>query len=108
MENEKDIKDIINILLNTEGNLNDDRYELKTIIDPNNSSSVKLKSIQGAEINTEKYDFKHYYDHNLDSKIEVYKSRLVMPDAEFKLSEIFKSTPYGLIDKGRTGIGATT
>lgn len=108
MENEKDIKDIVSILLNTEGNLNDDRYELKTIIDPNNSSSVKLKSIQGAEINTEKYDFKHYYDHNLDSKIEVYKSRLVMPDAEFKLSEIFKSTPYGLIDKGRTGIGATT
>ena len=32
----------------------------------------------------------------------------IMPQDEAKLSDIFITTPYGLIKKNRTGIGATT
>ena len=108
MKNTDNSKSIASLLIKTEGNLNDDRYEIETVVDPEGNSSVKLKSIQGAEVKTEKYEFKHHYDYILDHKIEIHRSRLILPDAEFKLSEIFNSTPYGLIDKGRTGIGATT
>lgn len=108
MENVHSGKSIITEFFTEKGNLDDKRYNLETDTDSKNSSIEKIVKIQGARIIDEANVFLHYYDHLLDRKIEVYQSRLIMPDNDLKLSQIFNVTPYGLIKKNRTGIGATT
>lgn len=108
MENVHSGKSIITEFFTEKGNLDDKRYNLETDTDSENSSIEKIVKIQGARIIDEANVFLHYYDHLLDRKIEVYQSRLIMPDNDLKLSQIFDVIPYGLIKKNRTGIGATT
>lgn len=108
MENAHSRKSIITEFFTEKGNLDDKRYNLETDTDSKNPSIERIVKIQGARIIDEANVFLHYYDHLLDRKIEVYQSRLIMPDNDLKLSQIFDVTPYGLIKKNRTGIGATT
>lgn len=43
-----------------------------------------------------------------EEKTSISSVSFIMPKDEYKLSDVFESTPYGLIKKNRTGVGATT
>lgn len=43
-----------------------------------------------------------------EKKTSISSISFKMPNDEYKLSDVFEATPYGLIKKNRTGVGATT
>ena len=54
---------LVKLLFEVEGNLNDERYEIETVVDSENSTIEKIVKIQGARIIDEANVFLHYYDH---------------------------------------------
>lgn len=81
----------------------DKRYNIK-------KSGDKIISIQGAELIEPTSELKYHFDEDLEivGKPRIKWLRILIPDDNLKLSQIFKSTPYGILKKNRTGIGATT
>ena len=107
MKNIDKKEDLVEVLFSAKGNLGNEKYEV--IISSNqDGTGERIEKVQGAEIICETVSFEHYYDYILNSKVDVYCSRLVIPESELKLSSIFKTTPYGIMNKSRTGVGATT
>ena len=81
----------------------DKRYSIE-------KSGDKIISIQGAELIVPTNELKYHVDEDLEivGKPRIKWLRMIIPDDNLKLSQIFKSTPYGILKKNRTGIGATT
>lgn len=65
-----------------------------------------LLFLNGAEVNCKHGDLKYSINKANDGRI--LSVDFTMPSDEDWLSEIFDQTPFGLIKKNRTGIGATT
>lgn len=63
-----------------------------------NNGSVKSSDI----------DLKYSIKFKDETKSSITSVDFLMPRDEAKLSDIFETTPYGLIKKNRTGVGATT
>ena len=70
----------------------------------------KITSIQGAELIEPTSELEYHVDEDLEivGNPRIMWLRTIIPDDNLKLSHIFKSTPYGILKKNRTGIGATT
>lgn len=85
-------------------NIEDDkRYSIE-------KSGDKIISIQGAELIEPTSELEYHVDEDLEivGEPRIKWLRIIIPDDNLKLSQIFKSTPYGILKKNRTGIGATT
>lgn len=70
-----------------------------------------IRYVQGARVKTDNLELKNlvWDDPNtpfLDRKIIT--ARFYVNQNDYKLSDIFETTPWGVIKKNRTGIGATT
>jgi len=70
-----------------------------------------VESLNGAKVHHNKhltYQINWKDEPNQNSDKEVLSVDYTMTDDDPKLSKIFETSPYGLIKKNRTGIGATT
>lgn len=75
-----------------------DEFENEYIIQYLNNAAVKFLGTTGLQ---HKIDWKELGE-------SINQISFTMPKDEDKLSDIFATTPYGLIKKNRTGVGATT
>lgn len=65
--------------------------------------------IQNAGVKVDNIDLKykiHWKDGKIDSNVEMLS--ILIENKDHKLGDIFVNSPYGIIKKNRTGIGATT
>ena len=63
--------------------------------------------INGAEISPD-YQLKYKIHWHSSKKEKIDSIEFTMPNDEAKIGQIFSTMPYGLINKNRTGLGATT
>lgn len=85
------------------------RYEILECSNPYNSSDSVVQIIQGADVkvlNTDLQTHIHWKDNIINSSID--KVSFLIENKDHKLGDIFENSPYGIIKKNRTGIGATT
>ena len=84
---------------------------IKNIVEPENSERKRLYKAQGAKIINP--DLISFYGctwiHRTDERgFELNGIQIVILNDNMKLSQLFDKTPYGILKKHRTGIGATT
>jgi len=70
-----------------------------------------VRYVQGARVKADNLELKNFeWDNSAasfqDRKIKI--ARFYVNKRDYKLSDIFETTPWGVIKKNRTGIGATT
>lgn len=74
-------------------------------------NNMAVQWIQGASVKMDRFNLSYeiHPKKNEAGKNEGIESvSFTMPDGDFKLGDLFNISPYGLIKKNRTGIGATT
>ena len=100
----------INIIDDT-GIFTDGKYEILFCSgipqSPNESSYSVVQVLNGADVNNPYMDLKYKIDWQEKGKSIKFISFL-MPQDKTYLGDVFMTSPYGLIKKNRTGIGATT
>lgn len=83
---------------NDNSTLIDDRYNIELISD---DGGQKILKIQGAELIDPSNDLKYYFDEDCEqvNNVKIKWLRIITPDDDLKLSQIFKTTPYGILKK---------
>lgn len=100
--------DLVHKLFTSTGNLGNEKYEIEFHDEVNTQDRKRIKKIQGAEVIGKSENYVHHFDYELNSDVEVKNVRFLISNNDIKLSNIFDTTPYGILNKTRTGIGATT
>ena len=84
--------------------------DIKNILDPNEVESARyISSINGAVVKNPKdshLEYRVIVDNDRD--INVLSVEFTIPKDDMKLGHFLSTSPYGLIKKNRTGVGATT
>ncbi|NDW11135.1 hypothetical protein [Dysgonomonas sp. 520] len=95
-----------------ETNINDSyqlsigNYEILYSSAPNGDKAVQY--LNNGSVKSSDIDLKCTVKYKDEAKSSISSVDFLMPRDEAKLSDIFETTPYGLIKKNRTGVGATT
>lgn len=74
---------------------------------PDEDCDKVIQTINGADVNLPYIDLKYKIDWKEEGK-SVKSISFLMPQNKTYLGDVFITSPYGLIKKNRTGIGATT
>lgn len=74
---------------------------------PNEDYNHVVQTINGADVNSPYIDLKYKIDW-LEKWKSIKSVSFLMPQDKAYLGDVFATSPYGLIKKNRTGIGATT
>lgn len=89
----------------------DQRFQIEYIKDPGSPNGKRLYSVQGAEIindpTSNHYGFIWTY-RTEERGFEPKGIQILVPHDDIKLSQLLDKTPYGILQKNRTGIGSTT
>ena len=100
--------DLVHKLFTSTDNLGNEKYEIEFHDEVNAQDGKRIKKIQGAKVIGKSENYIHHFDYELNSDVEVKDVRFLISNNDIKLSNIFDTTPYGILNKTRTGIGATT
>lgn len=86
------------------------KYEILFCSKPYSDDNERIiQNIQGAEVITETIDLKHKIIwKNGVTGGEIESVNFYIEHNDIKLGQIFHTSPYGIIKKNRTGVGATT
>lgn len=103
--------DTSNNLIHNNGIFTDGKYEILFSSgfpqSPNEDYNHVIQTINGADVNLPYINLR--YNINWKEKGKSVKSvSFLMPEDKTYLGDVFITSPYGLIKKNRTGIGATT
>lgn len=103
--------DTSNNIIYDNGIFTDGKYEILFCSgfpqSPDEDYNHVIQTINGADVNLPYIDLK--YEINWKEKGKSVKSvSFLMPEDKIYLGDVFITSPYGLIKKNRTGVGATT